>query len=233
MDNQSRLEDNIVEPDEIPIYKEKFENDNSIFDNRDFDLMSVESHFATPPKGSKIEVFDTRTTLELNIPPPGFQASDIFIIGFSIFWLCFVAFWTIMVLWGGVWFMALFSIPFWLVGIGMVSGVLSRIVGRQVIEVDRYTLRITKSGLLSKKVYDFDIVDIDSISNQKVNFTNMFKSAKFNNSSANSSNAKQTLPTIRVGIKDVTIFEFLSQPEQIWGINILKQGIQKFAEKRV
>lgn len=195
-------------------------------------MTAFESRFAAPPKGSKIEIFDTRTTLELNIPPCGFQNSDIFIIGFSTFWLCFVAFWIPMVLSAGAWFMALFSIPFWLVGIGMVSGVLSRIVERQVIEIDKYTLRILKSALFSKKVYDFDIMDIDSIGNQKANFSNLFKSAKFNTSAKTLSNKKRTLPTIRVGIKDVTIFEFLSETEQIWGIGILKQAIQRFAEKK-
>jgi hypothetical protein len=238
MDNQNRREDNVVEPDEMPIYKESFEEDNSIFDNRDFNLMPVESHFKQPPKGSKIEIFDTRTSLEISVPPSGFQASDIFLAGFSIFWLGFVAFWTTMVLWGGVWFMALFSIPFWLVGVGMVSGIIGRLFGRQLIEIDRYTLRLTKSGVLSKKIYDFDIEDIDSIGNQKVNMANLLKSGKFNtnsttNSSNNSFNQKQMLPTIRIGIKDVTIFESLSEPEQVWGISILKQAIQKYAEKRV
>ncbi|NJN77556.1 MAG: hypothetical protein HC803_03865 [Saprospiraceae bacterium] len=63
-----------------------------------------------------------------------------------------------------------------------------RIVGRQVIEVDRYSLRVTKSGLLSKKVYDIDIDDIDSIGMQKGNMSSMFKSAKFNNNGNNPKN---------------------------------------------
>jgi hypothetical protein len=75
-------------------------------------LTAFESRFAAPPKGSKIEIFDTRTTLELNIPPCGFQNSDIFIIGFSTFWLCFVAFWTTMVLSAGAWFMDYFLFRF-------------------------------------------------------------------------------------------------------------------------
>jgi hypothetical protein len=29
------MEDNMIEPDEMPIYKEKLEGDNSIFSNRD------------------------------------------------------------------------------------------------------------------------------------------------------------------------------------------------------
>jgi len=234
IDNQNRLEDNFVEPDEMPIYKEKFEEDNSIFSNRDFDLLPIETRFTQPPKGSKIEIFDTRTSLEINIPPAGFQASDIFIAGFSVFWLGFVAFWTTMVLWSGAWFMALFSIPFWLVGIGMVTGIIGRLFGRQLIEVDKYTLRLTKSGILSKKVYDFDIEDIDSINRQKVNMANMFKNGKFNaGNSNNNSNQKETLPTIRIGIKDVTIFDSLSETEQIWGITTLKQAIQQFAGKKV
>lgn len=234
IDNQNRLEDNVVEPDEMPIYKEKFEEDNSIFSNRDFDLLPIETRFTQPPKGSKVEIFDTRTSLEINIPPAGFQASDIFIAGFSVFWLGFVAFWTTMVLWSGAWFMALFSIPFWLVGIGMVTGIIGRLFGRQLIEVDKYTLRLTKSGILSKKVYDFDIEDIDSINRQKVNMANMFKNGKFNaGNSNNNSNQKETLPTIRIGIKDVTIFDSLSETEQIWGITTLKQAIQQFAGKKV
>jgi hypothetical protein len=75
-------------------------------------------------------------------------------------------------------------------------------------------------------------MDIDSIDNQKANFSNLFKGAKFNTSAKTLSNKKRTLPTIRVGIKDVTIFEFLSETEQIWGIGILKQAIQRFAEKK-
>jgi hypothetical protein len=234
MDNQSRLEDNIVEPDEMPIYKEKSEEDNLIFDIRDFDLMPIESRFTQPPKGSKIEIFDTRTSLEINVPPAGFQYSDISIAGFSIFWLGFVAFWTTMVLSISTWFMALFYIPFWLVGIGMVYGIIGRLFGRQLIEIDKYTLRLTKSGILSKKVYNFDIEDIDSIRRQKVNMANRFKNRKFNTSNSNnSSNQKETSPTIRVGIKDITIFESLSETEQIWGISILKQAIQKYAGKKV
>lgn len=232
LDNQNRVPE-IEREDEMPIYQEKFEEDNSIFDNRNFDLMPMESHFASPPKGSKIEIFDTRTTLEINTPPSGFRGSDSFVIIFSIFWLGFVAFWTTMVLIMGAWFMALFSIPFWLVGIGMVSGLFGRLFGRQLIEVDKYTLKITKSGLLSKKIYEFDVEDIDSIAMQKPNFSNFFKNAKFSNSSASNTNSKQVLPTIKIGIKDVTFFEFLSETEQVWVIKTLKQAVQKFAEKRV
>lgn len=229
LDRQPQTKE-LIETDNKPIYKEKYQEDNSIFENQKYELTRFENQFKSPPKGSRIDMFDTSSTLEITVPPRGFKLVDSFAVVFGIIWISFVAFWTIMVLTMGAWFMAFFSIPFWLVGIAMVSGISGQIFEKQIIEVDRYTLRITKQRLFTKKVYDFDLEDIDSIERDKVTLSNSFKNAKFN---TGNTNRKQTLPVVKMGVKSVTFMEYMSDVEMNWGVMVLRQAIAKFSDRRL
>lgn len=203
----------------------------SIFKNRQYELTNFEEHnFRQIPSGSKIEIYATPTNLEINIPSHGFEGTDIFLIGFTTFWLGFVAFWTFFASMASIFF-AMFSIPFWLVGIGLATGLVSKFTEKQFIELDKYSLIITKTGLFYKKIYMLDIEDIKSLIKQKPTFKSSFKSVR--SSGTSSSKSTRLLPTIKTRKEDITLFEFVSEEEQNWGIRVLKQGIAKFSERKV
>ena len=66
--------------------------------------------------------------------------------GFAIFWLSFVAFWTFSaVAMDAPIFFVLFSVPFWLVGLGMVGHTARRCVVRTSLQVDREDWRLERS----------------------------------------------------------------------------------------
>ena len=83
--------------------------------------------------------------LMVHLPQRGMRASTWGLLFFSLFWTCFVAFWTAGALgvffnggqiqWGNLAFAA-FSIPFWAVGIGMLGGVLWMARGSRTVYLD-------------------------------------------------------------------------------------------------
>jgi len=79
------------------------------------------------PFGSKIQFTQDEHSLEIFIPPTGYQPSMTFLVLFAIGWNSFIFFWTISALFipfpANIPF-ALFSLPFWGAGIQMVSWVL-------------------------------------------------------------------------------------------------------------
>lgn len=216
-------------------YKVKEEQDNAIFNNSNFDLLPFESNaFSQPPKGSRIEIFETSAALEIEIPPRKFTGIDLFPIGFTVFWLGFVTIWTSLALFGGAGFMALFSIPFWLVGFGMLSGLVGSLIQRQTIEIDRYLLKITKKSILRTKIYEFDIEDIDFVGMKKADFQNSFKnmSNAKNQAGSTNKNNKPILPTLSIGIKNHVFLEHVTEAEQYWGVKTLKAAIAKFSDRK-
>ncbi len=224
-------------------FEDKFiENEQggiSIFENRNSDLITVTDDlidanvdFKAPPANSHIESFGTSTMLEIIIPPKKFQAGDIGLIIFVTFWLGFLVVWTSMVIMLGAVFMALFSIPFWLVGIGMVLGITTSLTQKQSIELDRYSLRIIKKGWFLSTLHDIDVDDIVGIHREKSTLKNSFKNLQV--TSNNSNNKNQTeLPTLQLKSESITFLEHGSQEEMNWAIHILKQGILKFSEKKL
>ncbi len=80
------------------------------------------------PLGSRIDLKKTDSFLEINIPPTGWRGEGISLLIFAIFWNVFLIFWTSLAARAG--FFALFSIPFWLVGIGMAYAALSTVFGK-------------------------------------------------------------------------------------------------------
>jgi serine/threonine protein kinase len=90
------------------------------------------------PANSQIRLTKTHDSLEI-LSAPGYKnpaniAGMVFLGGFAVAWNSFLIFWT-----GGALMMApfpinlvfgLFSIPFWLVGLGMIAGIFSGLFGR-------------------------------------------------------------------------------------------------------
>ena len=89
--------------------------------------------------------FDTRISVDaapdrfvLQVPARGLHGSAVAMLGFSAFWLAFIAYWTYgTVTMGAPTLFSAFSIPFWLVGLGMVGGAVRAMVGTQRLELTR------------------------------------------------------------------------------------------------
>ncbi len=86
------------------------------------------------PHGSKVRLQKEGGALELEVPPLGLRLSQIPMIGFMLFWLSFVAIWTAAA-WHSTLFFAAFSIPFWLVGFGLLGKIAFDILGRTQLSI--------------------------------------------------------------------------------------------------
>jgi hypothetical protein len=99
------------------------------------------------PFNAHATVERTRQELTVHSPAHGMRAGAWALLGFATFWLAFIAFWTAGAL--GVFFgqagggpqafnilFACFSIPFWLIGFGMLGAVLWIARGTQTMRMD-------------------------------------------------------------------------------------------------
>jgi serine/threonine protein kinase len=104
------------------------------------------------PAGSKIALVKTEETFQVIVPPQGFHPGLIFIGLFAIAWNSFITLWTGMSLMApfpiNLGF-ALFSLPFWGVGLSMIVGILFPLFGRVKFQIDRQhiSLRFELFGL--------------------------------------------------------------------------------------
>jgi eukaryotic-like serine/threonine-protein kinase len=105
----------------------------------------------TPPRFSRIKVAREGEAVILTIPEKGPRGKGPAFAGFSGFWLFFIGIWTFMAVKMGAPVMALFSIPFWLVGFGMVSASVKGFLGRTVLRLDPAAGIVFKKGLLIRK----------------------------------------------------------------------------------
>ena len=96
------------------------------------------------PMGSKIKLQKTRSQLTIDIPPIGLRGETLGLGCFALFWNGFIFVWTAGAVAAGAPFIfPLFSIPFWIVGIGMAGATLFGVAGRTHLQIDaeRFELR--------------------------------------------------------------------------------------------
>lgn len=121
---------------------------------------------ARPPEGRAERPFDARVHLErsatellMHLPAEGMRAGNWVMLGFATFWLGFVAFWTcgaLGLLFGNQpigafnWGFAAFSIPFWLVGFGMLGTVIWKARGTKTVRIDSVEM-VTQARCLGWK----------------------------------------------------------------------------------
>ncbi len=107
--------------------------------NRNSDR-SVTKYQYPKPLGSRIEFKKTDSILKIEIPPTGLRGDGASILLFAIFWDSFLILWTSMALRSGIF--ALFSIPFWIIGIGMTYAGLSIVIGKVCLVISDRTFSI-------------------------------------------------------------------------------------------
>lgn len=178
-----------------------------------------------PPKGSKISLRrESGDVVSIELPAKGFQLSTIPQLIFAVFWVGFIGFWTAMASQAG--FFAFFSIPFWLVGILMWSGLIISVAEKQSIKVGRGKITITKSRLLFSKVLDYNFSDIHEIALKSSNSSFSPYAFRFQQSRYA---PPPEMPALISGSGTKYFFEGANDAEKSW---IVKYLNQKLAQSR-
>jgi serine/threonine protein kinase len=148
---------------------------------------SLQKHLSESPLpyGTTIKKIDKgHDHIQFRIPGK-VGLGSLLILGFSIFWLTFVTVWTAMAPIGSGFF-ALFSIPFWIVGLGMFSTAMYNLFGRTTLDLTPEWTRVsyTLVGLgFSQRVPTASVEKLDvstwySKNNQPVEGITIYAGAK-------------------------------------------------------
>lgn len=98
------------------------------------------------PPGTHVQLHKTPESLKILIPPSGFDPSMIFVGLFAVAWNSFIFMWTGFALMAPLpinLVFALFSLPFWAVGFGMVMTILFPIFGRVHLHLTSEQIALT------------------------------------------------------------------------------------------
>lgn len=183
-----------------------------------------------PPTGTKITFkkgFDD--SIEFFYPKKGFTTSAIPKLIFIVFWLGFVSVWTWMASGASVVF-AMFSIPFWLVGFGMLIGLIFSTSESQTLKISRTALTLERIRPFRSKIFKAPVKDIQSIRMQAPNHNSLsnisnakvaFKTQRFN------AIGGHKVPAIISGVKTEYFFESATTAEQEWVTSTLNAIIKK------
>jgi hypothetical protein len=195
----------------------------------------------TPPESSRIQMKKGyRNNIELVMPRKGFSFSAVPGLLFSFIWLGFVAVWTLLASAGGVGF-ALFSIPFWIIGLLILGATVGSAFSTQTLVIDNNQLTFSRTQLFGKKTRQFSIRDIDSIEISPVT-NRLLKSLNRPGTSAGvrvrkGDHMHNTRPLLTPAIHSqgtVThFFEHVNEEGQEWTVTFLGQFVQKIKEKEI
>lgn len=183
-----------------------------------------------PPHGSKIEIFENEAgNVELRLPPKGISGQTGFISFFAVAWLSFITFWTYMsvtmVPFPGNIFFAMFSIPFWYVGIMMAYSVMNALREYQILEVQDDRFLVRKVRPINSQSQEIPYERLDQIGlvkmDEKKAFYSMDKMKSIRSSNDNTPQEMPTVPTFQMGIEKVNFFEYVEPEEAAWLIQTL------------
>jgi uncharacterized Fe-S cluster protein YjdI len=188
-----------------------------------------EKTLATPPKGSVIEMTkEMGDTVRLFIPKKGLTAADIPQLLFIIFWLGFICFWTLGASQGSILF-AMFSIPFWLVGLTMLIGLINSINETQTLTVSKSKLTLVKTRPINGKRFDFNLADLQEIkmTHMKSGTFSFFSNPRSMSQNQSSFGAGVEMPTIISGSGTEYFFESANDAEQDWVTKYLSNKVRQ------
>jgi hypothetical protein len=192
----------------------------------------LEKNDVNPPNGSKIEMKKRLNgNIELTYPKKGFSISLIPQLLFSIFWLGFLSFWT----WGasqGSTFFALFSIPFWLIGLSMITGIINSVNEIQILTLDQNKLTVKRLRPIRPKTFETELKNIQSIKmkGMKMNPFSMFGNFSHMMKMQRSFGSAIEVPAIITGHKTEYFFDDANDAEQEWVTRVLERlvnGLKK------
>jgi hypothetical protein len=199
-------------------------NASKLADNKSTDKINH------PPAESKMIIkkgFDD--SIEIFYPKKGITASVLTQLFITIIWFIFISFWT----WGasqGSVFFALFSIPFWLIGFGMIGGFINSISETQTIKITKTSLTLIKDRPIRPKKLEFKIIDVQSIRMKQLKMNPFLMFGYFRlmvKMQKQFGMGRIEIPAIISGLKTEYFFEDAYDAEQEWVTTTLDSIIKK------
>ncbi len=185
------------------------------------------------PKGSKISIEkgDGKTII-IKTAAQGLKKSQVPLIGFNLFWLAFITFWTGGAAFAGGWFAA-FSLPFWAVGFGMLYTNMSKIFSREEIKIGNGKITLTRKLPFFSRKKTFLLGEIDQVKEDtlEINALNSFKNTSFSSGRGSLNDNALSTPHLYVGIKKVPFFENITNIEKRWAVNTVSHLVERFKDK--
>jgi hypothetical protein len=198
-----------------------------IWQNANTVIISEVVRLIKPPYGSKISISKIDDKFEIFLPSKKFSVSDIYPVAFSIFYIIILIFWTLGAMKTGS-FLAFFSIPFWIVWIQLILGMVNSFDEDQIFTINKDGIELLINRPINRKEYLMKYSEIYFIKmggfriNNPFALVNNFRliGSKFNI-------AGLQVPTINTGIKTIKFFELASDAEQEWIVRFLNAILRK------
>jgi serine/threonine protein kinase len=116
------------------------------------------------PSDSKVYIQRTEDSSIVNFPRIGIRSSAIPGATFAVFWVGFVAFWTMMTLrMRAPIFFPFFSIPFWVIGFALIKSTLAPAISRYELSISKEQLSVKTWTLGAEKTVSWPIDDIGAV----------------------------------------------------------------------
>ena len=176
----------------------------------------------TPPPGSKIEITKGfGGEVEIDLQKNGFTPKTIPLLIFSVFWMGFITFWTVGASKASIIFAA-FSIPFWIVGVLLILGIVKSVTGSQHITLNRQNFSLVKKSIIGKKTFNCAIVEILAINKSKPLKKHLF--AAYENIGNNQRQGGNTnTPHLVAAGQSISFFESANTEAQDWIVAYLNK----------
>lgn len=176
---------------------------------------------------NKIEVNEVNNDLvEVSLKPEGFSSRMLGNIFFAVFWNGFLIVWTTLALQGSLAFAA-FSIPFWIVGIFLLFGIMVALFGHQKIIIEKNRFILQKKVLLRNAHRIIPYNTLLSIENLRQ--IGARKTTKLAASSSPDNGLLSKTPTITYILegkrKELMFAEHLDKNDQEWLVEYLNEQI--------
>lgn len=184
----------------------------------------------TLPAGSKIINRIEESSVEFILPPTGIKGEFIPFFIFSIIWLTFITFWTTMALQASIAFAA-FSIPFWLIGIGMLFLSVVGAKEKQEVRIDKEFFTIRKLRPVKPKVIQIPFGDITTVALENYISKSSISFRPANRNYKQNSYVPSLTPVITYGTNKESFFENCSEAERKWIVVVVNRIIQKLKKE--
>lgn len=179
------------------------------------------------PSGSRITASNTaESAIEFYLPAAGFKGANIPLLGFSIVWLAFITFWTAMASLASIGF-ASASIPFWVVGLGILLLSITSAKERQEIRIDKEYFTIRKFRPVKSKIVQIPLTDIENIALERFRSIASFNMRPASRNYRADNFIPSLVPVISYGVNKESFFENSSEAERKFMVIILNRIIKK------
>lgn len=220
---------NPISPENINIKTDlaKCQNCNAIYKASELVTKARKQQLIDPPTDSKIQFQKGLSgSIEMFLPANGWSIASAPIFAFALFWIGFVAFWTYMASQASVLF-AMFSIPFWFVGISMLVGIVNSAKSTETIKLERNKIVLIKNKPLKKSTKEIDLKEVKEIDVIKYSGNPFKMMGKLELNTKKHRSKEVYIPAIISNNGTTYFFETAGEKDQQWVAHTLNAMLHK------